>query len=84
LDNNVFYEVSMKRNKGWDNIRPLPRAGDVTLDQKPLATKLEPEIAQAVRSLSNPSAWMRRVISEAARRELLGKEDKKQELQRDD
>jgi hypothetical protein len=68
--------MKKERDKRWDNLRPMPLSGEIPLAEKPLSARVEPEIDQAVRSLANPSAWMRRVITEAARRELLGKEER--------
>lgn len=38
---------------------------------KPLCVKLPPDIDEIVRALPNRSDWMRRVIVEAAQRELI-------------
>jgi len=42
------------------------------LAKKPLAVKVLEEEDAAIRALPEQSAWLRRVICEAARRELLG------------
>jgi len=42
------------------------------LAKKPLAVKVLEEVDIAVRSLPEQAAWLRRVICEAAERELLG------------
>jgi hypothetical protein len=65
----------MKRsNYRTDQLTPLPRCDDST---EPLAVtqiqvRLFQDIDALVRSLPNRSAWLRRVITEAARRELMG------------
>jgi hypothetical protein len=71
----VLYKVSMKRKGNHRNLHSLPRLGEEPLDPRPISTKVTPEIAQLVRSLPNPSAWVREVITEAAQRDLLGKEE---------
>lgn len=48
----------------------------VKLSQKPVAVKLTEEITKAVNALgSKKSLWLRRVISDAAQRELMGGEN---------
>jgi hypothetical protein len=49
----------------------MPLLGDEPLDPRPISTKVTKEIAEVVRALPNPSAWVRDVITEAARREFL-------------
>lgn len=44
---------------------------DVELAEKPLCVKVPVEIDAAVRSLEKPSQWLRKVITDAAKRELL-------------
>jgi hypothetical protein len=56
-----------------ENLSPLPRADNTTA---PLATialsaRVEVPIDAAVRALPNRSEWLRRVITEAAQRELI-------------
>jgi hypothetical protein len=46
--------------------------GDEALSRQNLAVKLPLKIDALVRSLPNRSAWMRRVLVEAAERELIG------------
>jgi hypothetical protein len=61
----------------YRNLPKLPRADDVTEELTTSATgvKLPISIDQKVRSLPNRTAWLRRVITEAAQRELMEKED---------
>jgi hypothetical protein len=56
----------------WTYLKPAPMVGDKPLDPRPLTVKVDPGIAEVVRSLPNASAWLRRVIGEAAQRELMG------------
>jgi hypothetical protein len=44
------------------------------LSKNPLAVVVPIEVDAAVRSLPQKSAWLRRVITEAAARELMGKD----------
>jgi hypothetical protein len=53
------------------HLKPLPRLGDKPLPSAGLTAKVPPEIDAAVRALPNRSEWLRRVITEAAQRELL-------------
>ena len=55
------------------NLKTIPRQDDTTdeLAHLATATRLPLEIDAVVRSLPNRSAWLRRVITEAARRELM-------------
>jgi len=56
-----------------NNLKNIPRQDNTTekLASSNLAARLPLEIDAAVRSLPNRSAWLRRVITEAARRELM-------------
>lgn len=45
--------------------------GKKALAKKPLAVKVPEDIDELVRSLPNPSEWLRKIIVEAAQRELL-------------
>jgi hypothetical protein len=58
-------------DKRWDNLKPAPRLGDDPLALAPLQVRVPVEVDRAVRSLPNRSAWMRRVLVEAAERELM-------------
>jgi hypothetical protein len=51
-----------------------PQEGDlgVKLSDKAYGVKLPPDVAAVLDNLPQRSAWLRRVISEAAKRELLG------------
>ncbi|MGI8504521.1 MAG: hypothetical protein ACR2LR_25840 [Hassallia sp.] len=66
----------MKKNK-LDNLQPYQPMGKKALASKPLCVKVSLELDQAVRSLPDTSAWLRRVIEEAARAEGIydGEED---------
>jgi hypothetical protein len=57
-----------------ENLKPTPRMDDTTdpLADSALMARVPVHIDAAVRSLSNRSAWLRRVITEAAQRELMG------------
>jgi len=54
-----------------ENLKPMPRLGSEPLASQPLCVKVPKEVDQAVRSLPNYSSWLRRVISEAAAKELI-------------
>jgi hypothetical protein len=60
-----------------ENLKPLPRCDDSTepLANAILAVRVSTDIDSLVRSLPNKSAWLRRVITEAAQRELMGDKD---------
>jgi hypothetical protein len=45
--------------------------GDEALSDRPVAVKLPRDIDLAVRALPDMSNWLRRVITEAAQRELI-------------
>jgi hypothetical protein len=64
-----------KWDKRWDNLKPLAPIGEEALSTQNLAVKLPKNIDALVRSLPNRSAWMRRVLVEAAERELVGGDD---------
>jgi hypothetical protein len=61
-------------NHRTDQLIPLPRCDDSTapLADGQLQVRVFKDIDAAVRSLPNRSAWLRRVITEAAQRELMG------------
>jgi hypothetical protein len=48
--------------------------GDQALAERPTQVRLTVEIEAAVRSLPNRAEWLRRVITEAAQRELLNED----------
>jgi hypothetical protein len=54
----------------------LPRADETIgeLESQPISVKLPTGIDVLVRSLPNRTAWLRRVITEAAQRELMNQE----------
>jgi hypothetical protein len=56
-----------------ENLKPNPRHDDTTdpLAASALMARVPIQIDAAVRSLPNRSAWLRRVITEAAQRELM-------------
>jgi hypothetical protein len=60
-----------------NNLKNIPRQDDSTDKLSPLTlgARLPLEIDAVVRSLPNRSAWLRRVITEAAKRELINQED---------
>jgi hypothetical protein len=53
-------------DKSLENLRPMPRLGAEPLAAKPLCVKVSKTVDAAVRSLDNPSAWLREVITQAA------------------
>jgi hypothetical protein len=59
---------------GSENLIALPRCDDSTepLAREQLQVRVFRDVDEAVRSLPNKTAWLRRVIAEAARRELMG------------
>jgi hypothetical protein len=61
-------------NPKLENLIPTPRCDDTTvpLSSTGLIARVPVDIDAAVRSLPNKSAWLRRVITEAAQRELMG------------
>ncbi|NJK29792.1 MAG: hypothetical protein HC940_06405 [Acaryochloris sp. SU_5_25] len=56
-----------------ENLKSIPRMDDTTepLGATALMARVPVPIDAAVRSLPNRSAWLRRVITEAAKRELM-------------
>ncbi|MGL5805702.1 hypothetical protein [Chroococcidiopsis sp.] len=46
-------------------------AGDVQLAEQPLAVRVNEKVDSLIRKLPNKAEWMRRVLTEAAERELL-------------
>ncbi len=49
---------------------PFNPLGDQPMPRRPLSVKVDSEIDELIRSLPNRSEWLRRVITEAAEREL--------------
>jgi hypothetical protein len=60
-------------NPNLENLKALPRSDNSTtpLANEILGVRVSTDIDAVVRSLSNRSAWLRRVITEAAQRELM-------------
>jgi len=54
------------------NLKPFKPKGEKPMEGR-LFVRVTSELEQVVRSLPDSPEWLRRVISEAARRELLGK-----------
>jgi hypothetical protein len=56
-----------------ENLKPIPRMDDTTdpLAASALMARVPIHIDAVVRSLPNRSAWLRRIITEAAQRELM-------------
>ena len=56
-----------------ENLIPIPRQDDTTapLAEHQVQVRLFKDVDAVVRSLPNRSAWLRRVITEAAQRELM-------------
>jgi hypothetical protein len=61
-------------NPNTKGLRPIQRSDDTTdpLAETALMARVPIHIDAIVRSLPNKSAWLRRVITEAAQRELMG------------
>lgn len=59
-------------NGHLETLKPFEKThtGDQVLAAKPLAVKLPQRIDSVIRSLPNKAEWLRRVITEAAEREL--------------
>jgi hypothetical protein len=59
----------------YRNLPKLPRADDVTdeLAVSVTSVKLPIHIDKTIRALPNRTAWLRRVITEAAERELMNR-----------
>ena len=55
----------MKKNK-LDNLKHFEPMGDKSLASQPLCVKVSPKVYLAIKALPNKSAWLRRVITEAA------------------
>jgi hypothetical protein len=64
-------------NPRTDQLTPLPRADNTTGELAPIAlsARVEVDVDALVRQLPNRSEWLRRVITEAAQRELLNPDD---------
>jgi hypothetical protein len=58
-------------NPKTEHLQPIPRWGDEPLASTGLIAKVPKDIDALVRALPNRSEWLRRVITEAAQRELL-------------
>jgi hypothetical protein len=59
-------------NPRWENLIARPRADDTSESLgSAMGLRLPLSIDEMVRSLPNRSAWLRRVITEAAQRELI-------------
>jgi hypothetical protein len=71
--NNQLKYMAGNPNPNPNNLKPIPRQDDSTETLATLATsaRLPLEIDAVVRSLPNRSAWLRRVVTEAAKRELI-------------
>jgi hypothetical protein len=54
------------KDKSLENLKPMPRLGAEPLAAKPLCVKVAKPVDEAVRSLDNPSAWLREIITQAA------------------
>ena len=52
-----------------DNLKPFKPIGSRSLSSRPLSVKVAPELDEAVRSLPDSAAWLRRVIEAAAKAE---------------
>ncbi len=60
-------------NPKLENLKALPRSDNTTtlLAKEILGVRVAADIDAVVRSLPNRSAWLRRIITEAAQRELM-------------
>ena len=64
-------------NPRTDHLKPYQAvANDVQLAEKPLAVRVNEEIDAVIRALPNKTEWMRRVLTEAAKKELLKQKGK--------
>lgn len=59
------------------NLRHFPRSDSThePLADSPIQVRLETSVDAVVRPLPNRSEWLRRVITEAAKRELMQQQD---------
>lgn len=59
------------------NLRHFPRGDDTSdsLADNPIQVRLSKSVDAAVRSLPNRSEWLRRVITEAAKKELISEQE---------
>jgi len=80
--NDFFIEEDVMSNKSKvQNRRDIEtrfkQVGDKPLSPKlsPINVRLTPDIDQLVRSLPNRSEWLRRVITEAAKKELTSEQE---------
>ncbi|ACK74060.1 hypothetical protein PCC7424_5490 (plasmid) [Gloeothece citriformis PCC 7424] len=62
------------KNPKTDHLKPYHAiaSNNTPLADKPLTIRLPVDIDEAIRALPNRSEWMRRVLVEAAKRELIG------------
>jgi hypothetical protein len=69
----ITAEQMANPNPRPENIRPKPRSDNSTqpLASEILGVRVSVEIDALVRSLPSKTAWLRRVITEAAQRELM-------------
>jgi hypothetical protein len=67
---NGWNELNYVMPKEATQFKPKPSS----FSRVPLSAYVEKPIDAVVRSLPNRSEWLRRVITEAAKRELMGKE----------
>ncbi|ALF53848.1 hypothetical protein ACX27_14910 [Nostoc piscinale CENA21] len=58
----------MKNNK-LDNLKHFEPMGNEALAKTPLCVKVSPKVDLAIKALPDKSAWLRRVITEAAVKE---------------
>jgi hypothetical protein len=64
-------------NPRTDHLKPYQVvANDVQLAEKPLAVRVSAEVDTVIRALPNKAEWMRRVLTEAAEKELLKQKSK--------
>ncbi len=55
-----------------ENLKPFSPIGSEALADKQIQVRLPKDVDEAVRSLPDKTDWLRRVIVEAAKRELMG------------
>jgi hypothetical protein len=67
------FKVMKTTDHRLKNLKAIPRSDDTTapLAAEILGVRVSTDIDAVVRSLPNRSAWLRRVITEAAQRELI-------------
>ncbi|MBD2299860.1 hypothetical protein [Nostoc sp. FACHB-190] len=64
----------MKNNK-LDNLKHLEPMGNEALAKTPLCVKVSPKVDLAIKAMPDKSAWLRRVITEAAVKEGICSEE---------